>query len=87
MCAVGPSGYLFDNSGVPAGPFPRQTLGSALPGRSKRRLLCPRRAFLRRHGFEAPFAADLAALAADLTHDLAKQRPRFLVHPLHLKTV
>jgi hypothetical protein len=65
----------------------RQSFSRPLLGCRHGCLLRAGRAFLRRHGFKASLAADLAALPTDLAHDLGKQCLRFLVHSTHLKTV
>ena len=66
-------------------PWSCQPLSLALLGCCQRSLFGSGRPFLRRHGLKTPLAANLAALAADLAHDLPEQRLCVLVHTLILR--
>jgi hypothetical protein len=62
------------------GAFAFETVRRALLRCGERRDLSARRAFLRRHRFKTTLAADLAAFASELAHDLGKQRFLLPVH-------
>jgi hypothetical protein len=66
--------------GAPGLTLPRQPRGRALLRRSQGRCLRSRGTLLGRQGLQAAFATDLAALAADFSHDLTEDGSGFLVH-------